>query len=283
VSKALAVCLLAACSEPGYVYRDVPYDVRFGDATTMDIHLPDHAGKPGPAVMMIHGGAWRYGKKDDMEHAADHFAAAGYVAATINYRLVPAVYPAAIQDCLCALSFLRANASEYGIDPDRIAVTGYSAGGHLAALAGTAYDLPLHQPDCEWGPTGSPAATIPGDASYDYTGETSGWLTDFMGGSYDEMPDRYRTVSPVLDVRPGLAPFLVVHGHNDIVSVKYGAELVDTLRQAGDSVEFLELDGAGHVDSAVTATDGLYLQAATDTPEAWTAQLAFLSRTVGAP
>jgi len=280
----MLVCLaLAACTEPGTVYRDVPYDVRFGNATTMDIHFPDGWADHRPAVMMIHGGAWRYGQKEDYERQTARFAAAGYVAATINYRLVPAVYPAAIQDCLCALSFLRANANAYGIDPDRIAVTGYSAGGHLSALVGTAYDLPLHQPDCEWGPTGGPAATIPGDASYDYTGEVSGWLHDFMGGTYDEMPDRYRMVSPQLDARPGLAPFLVIHGQDDFVPVKYGEALVAALRGSGDSVEFLELDGAGHVESPDTATDGVYLQAASDTPEAWSAQLAFLARTLGAP
>jgi acetyl esterase/lipase len=279
--KTLTCLLVAACGSPGEVYRDVPYDVRFGNATTMDIHFPDSWADARPAIMMIHGGAWRYGSKADYDKAADRFAAAGYVTASINYRLVPAVYPAAIQDCLCALSFLRANASEYGIDPARIAVTGYSAGGHLSALVGTGFDLPIHQPDCEWGPTGGPAATIPGDASYDYTGDTSGWIVDFMGGTYDEMPDRYRTVSPLLDVRPGLAPFLVIHGRNDIVKVAYGEALVDTLRGAGDDVEFLELDGAGHIESPDTTTDGVYLQAASDTPEAWAAQLEFLARTLG--
>src|SRR5262245_61702745 len=96
----------AACTDTG-LYADVSYDDRFGDATTMDIHTPSEATGGRPAIMLIHGGGWRAGDKDNYTAAAQRYAAAGYVAATINYRLVPAgVYPAAAQDCLCALSFL---------------------------------------------------------------------------------------------------------------------------------------------------------------------------------
>ena len=144
-----AVLALVGCAAPAEIH-DVPYDNRFGDQTTMDIYLP--AGEPArsPAIMMIHGGAWRFGTKDAYRDAAVRYARSGWVAVSINYRLGPAgVYPRAVQDCVCALAYLRAHADDYGIDPNRIAVTGYSAGGHLASLVGVAGDAPcrFHLPD----------------------------------------------------------------------------------------------------------------------------------------
>lgn len=276
--------LVAACSGPT-VYEDVVYDRRFGDATSLDVHIPEGTATARPAVMLIHGGAWRYGAKDSYTEAAERFAAAGYVAATINYRLVPAgAYPAAVQDCLCALSFLRANADVYGIDPARIAVTGYSAGGHLSALVGTGADVAAHQPDCEWGPTGAPAAAIPGDSNYDLvSGADSSLVQDFIGGTLEERPEPYASASPLTHVRPGAPPFLVVHGSSDVVPLQGARDLAEALRAAGNDVRMLELGGAGHITSSTTASDGAYLQAATDTPEAWAVQLDFLARTVGAP
>lgn len=284
MTRLASACIaLAACAGPGEVLHDVAYDERFGDATTMDIHLPEAADAPRPAIMLIHGGAWEYGDKSSYTEAAERYAAAGYVAATINYRLLPARYPANIQDCLCALAFLRANAAEYGVDPDRIAVSGYSAGGHLSALVGTAWDEPMHQPDCAWGPTGAPAAVIPADGVYEFTHDPNPWIVDLVGAPLSERPDVYRALSPLFHVRPGLPPFLVVHAHDDVVAVEGAVALVDALRAAGTQTSFLHVDGAGHVLSPTTASDGTYLQASTDMPEAWAATLDFLAHTVGAP
>jgi acetyl esterase/lipase len=283
--EALTV-LLAACGSGTQVYESVSYDRRFGDATVMDIHVPDAGRAAGrPTIMLIHGGGWRYGARDGYTDAAERYAAAGYVAATIEYRLVPSgIYPAMVQDCLCALSFLRANADAYGIDPDRIAVSGYSAGGQLSALVGTASDLPAHQPDCEWGPTAPPAAAIPGDGAYDFTANEPSWLVkDFLGGTPAEVPDNYVNSSPLLHVRPGVPPFLVIHGGADMVPIEGAKALVTAVRDAGSEAHFLDVSGAGHVTSSTTATDGVYLQAASDTPEAWAATIDFLDRTLGAP
>ena len=278
----LALVAAASCSGPGR-YADVPYDERFGDETTMDIHVPDNAEADRPAVMLIHGGAWRYGSKEDYSDAAERLARAGYVAATINYRLVPGgSYPAAVQDCVCALSFLRANADAYGIDPDRIAVMGYSAGGHLSSLVGDAGDLPAHAPDCVWGPTGLPAAVIPGGTNHDMRLSDNDLVSDFMGGSQDELPDLYEQASPIAHVRKGLPPYLVIHGQDDVVDVDGAIAMVDALRAAGNEAALLELEGAGHVTSP-TDTGQVFLQAATDMPEAWAATIDFLDRTLGTP
>jgi acetyl esterase/lipase len=285
----LSLCLLlTACGGGTDVFEGVRYDDRFGDATAMDIHVPADDAGPGedarPAIMLIHGGAWRYGDREAYTEAAERFAKAGYVAATIDYRLVPAgVYPAMVQDCLCALSFLRANAAAYRIDPDRIAVSGYSAGGQLSALLGVAWDHPAHQPDCEWGPTGAPAAVIPGDGIYDFTdGDPHGLFEDFLGGTFEEVPDNYVAASPLLQVREGAPPMLVIHGHDDVVEVEGAEALVDAMRAKGNDVRFLDLDGAGHIVSPTDATGAGFLQAATDMPEAWTVTFDFLANRMGA-
>src|SRR5688572_22912060 len=272
--------LFAGCVDTG-VHADVSYDDRYGSATTMDIHVPAKHAANRPAIMLIHGGAWRGGDKEHYTQAAERYAAAGYVAATINYRLVPTgTYPAAVQDCLCALSFLRTHASVYGIDPTRIAVSGYSAGGHLSALVGIAASSPSHQPDCEWGPTAQPAAAIPADGIYKMRPGDGFMITDFVGDD----PEAFTAASPIDNVHAGAPPFLVIHGTDDVVPVDNARELADTLRDAGaPMVRVLELGASGHLHGPVTATGESYLQAATDTPEAWAVTFDFLAQTMGAP
>src|SRR5262245_60298797 len=93
---ALALCL--GCSSPTEL-TDVSYDDRFGEATTMDVFLPSTATGKSPAILMIHGGAWRAGSKEHYHDAAVRMARSGYVAAAINYRLVPdGAYPNGVQD-----------------------------------------------------------------------------------------------------------------------------------------------------------------------------------------
>jgi dipeptidyl aminopeptidase/acylaminoacyl peptidase len=96
-------------------------------------------------------------------------------------------------------------------------------------------------------------------------------------------PDNYYRASPLQHVHAGAPPFLIIHGDGDVVPVDNGNQLTAALRATGASVRMLELGGAGHVHSAVTPTDAAYLQAATDTPEAWAVTFDFLAQTLGAP
>ncbi len=102
----------------------------------LDVFRPKKAGIY-PALLLVHGGGWRSGNRTLQEHIAQQIANHGYVTATIEYRLSPeAIYPAAVYDLKAAIRFLRSKAQHYNIDPDRIAISGSSAGGQLAALIG---------------------------------------------------------------------------------------------------------------------------------------------------
>lgn len=116
-------------------YRDVPY-AGLSAAQKMDIFVPEGTG-PFPAVVLIHGGAFRMGDKSMNYEEARTLVAHGFAAVTINYRLSgEAKFPAAVQDCKAALRYLRAHAATYSIAPDRIGSWGASAGGNLSAMLG---------------------------------------------------------------------------------------------------------------------------------------------------
>lgn len=266
------------CAAPGE-YEDVSYDARFGDATTMDIYVPTGSGRH-PAVLMIHGGAWVAGSKSAYTQAAKRLARSGYVAATINYRLVPAgTYPRAVQDCLCALSFLRAHATDYGLDPDRVAVMGYSAGGHLASLVGVASDDPAHQPDCASGPTTPPRAVVSGAGPQDLRGKDNKWVRDFVGGAPDEIPERFASASPRAHVGPHKPPYLFLNGGADwLVDVDQARDMRDALRADGNDADLLEIAGGGHLLNPSTDTGEVVLEEADLTSEGWLALIDFLDR-----
>ncbi len=121
------------------VERDIEY-ARVGDLSLkLDIYVPADADGPLPLLIWLHAGGWSEGSKSLCPGL--FFSGRGYVVASIDYRLTGvAPFPAQIEDCRAALRWLRANASKYHIDPRHIGVWGASAGGHLAALMGTATD-----------------------------------------------------------------------------------------------------------------------------------------------
>jgi acetyl esterase/lipase len=274
--------ILAGCTAPVEIH-DVAYDDRFGDATTMDVYLPDEEGTARPAVLFIHGGGWRNGSKAAHAEAAARLARSGYVAASINYRLTPdGVFPRAVQDCLCALSFLRAHADEWGIDPARVAVAGYSAGGHLAGLVGVAADDPRLAPDCAAGPTFPPAAAIPGAGPMDLLDFQHDVVVDFVGVSAEEDPERWELASPLSHVGPDEPPFLFIHGSGDwFVEIDQARRMDEALRAAGNDSRVLELDGGGHLLNPGDQVGDLRVEMSMESPEAWLAIMDFLERKLG--
>ena len=135
--------------------NDIVYGTAGGESLKLDIALPAGPG-PHPLVILLHGGAWRGGSRKELsrpDRLADYgtqglsltesLAKQGFVAASVGYRLAPkAKFPAQIQDVTTAIRYLKLNAARYRLDPSRVGVVGFSAGGHLAALVGTAPDAP---------------------------------------------------------------------------------------------------------------------------------------------
>ena len=124
-------------------FKDIAYKQICNHTLKMDIYQPKNLEKPRPVLIFIHGGGWRKGKKEDYLLYLISFAQKGYVTASISYRLLPdALYPAAVEDVKCAVRWIRSHADDYLIDPNKIAVIGGSAGGHLAMMVGYSSDVP---------------------------------------------------------------------------------------------------------------------------------------------
>lgn len=279
----IGVILLAGCGAPEE-RDDVSYDDR-SDETKLDLYLPEGSGRR-PAVMLVHPGGWRWPSgRYLMTAAARRLANSGYVTASIGYRLGDeGHFPRAVQDAWCALSFLRAHAGEYGIDVDRVAVLGYSAGGHSAAMLGTAPPDPSLDPDCAWGKTAPPRAVIAGAPVLDMRAYGDAFLvTGYMDGTADDKPAAYDLASPIRFVRPGLPPFLFVVGGGDAwVGPGDSRKMRDDLVAKGNFARLLELGGGGHVLNPMgegTLTWSMTLES----PEAWLAIEDFLARTIGKP
>jgi acetyl esterase/lipase len=221
----------------------------------LNLARPKIGDGPFPAVLCIHGGGFRAGTRDGYDGLCMQLAKRGYVAATITYRLSPKYkFPAAVHDTKAAVRWLRANASTYKINPDKIGVTGGSAGGHLAQfLAVTA-----HVPEFE-GTGGNPeqASSVacvvnffgPSDftKSYGKSVDAAVVLPMWLGGNLETARELHIRASPLYWVTPDAAPTLCVHGTDDkYVAYEQAVWLVDRLKAAGVEADLFTLKGAGH-------------------------------------
>jgi acetyl esterase/lipase len=289
----LAVCtaVLAACSATDVaVDTDVPYDDRYGAATVMDVWRPAGPPSPRPAVLMIHGGGWRSLTRETMSEDARRLAGAGYVVANVEYRLVPdGAFPRDVQDCLCALAYLRAHAADYGVDPERIATMGYSAGGHLASFVGVGARVPEVAPDCAAAASPAlfapPIAVVAGAGPEDLRTEPQvDTIIEYVGGTIDNVPERYAFASPITHVAPDSPPYLFVQGEDDwFVDRDQAAAMQAALDAAGVETRMLLVPGGGHLWNRGADGDRWEIPLTSiDTPEAQAAIVDFLDHTIGA-
>ncbi len=237
---------------------DVTFAVIEESPLTLDIYLPDGTA-PYPAIILIHGGYWQEGDKATHARLGGKMAEWGYAAFAINYRLAPDhPAPAAVADVQCAVAWVREHAAEYGVDPNRIAVMGTSAGGHLAALAGLAA-VPA-APAAPWQPSCSdPSADLGVQAIISCFGpldlpfhaqESDGAqqiVTTFLGKPCQDAPDLCAAFSPVTYATAGAPPTLLIHGAaDDAVSPQNSARMAAALQAAGADVTYLPVEGAQH-------------------------------------
>ncbi len=132
-----AACDVATASEPTYdVFRGQCYVKRDSGELAADIYVPKVEGRF-PGMLVVHGGAWRLGDRNQLAPIAAALAEHGYTAMAISYRLAPgSTFPAQIYDCQAAVRWLREHAGDYKLDSKRVGAFGYSAGGQLVALLG---------------------------------------------------------------------------------------------------------------------------------------------------
>ncbi len=239
---------MTACGSRAYdVEESLSYDPTIGFHGTFDLYQPrSDTGRAGrPAILAIHGGAWKGGDKAWGEQFAEELCPFGYVVFSINYRLSGrpgGTWPAQIEDVQKALRYIRANASRFRIDPDRIASLGMSAGGHLATMVALRDDPA--------GPEGRVTTAINLDGEHDMTMPREQVMADFdniltkvMGHPSPWSDAELRDISTVTFARPDVS-LLTVHGAgDDNVYVMQGERITAELRSKGADAELVRIEG----------------------------------------
>ncbi len=236
-------------------HKDLAYVENGHDRQKLDLYVPGNVKGPVPLVCFIHGGGWRNGKKG--ASTALPLIVRGYAVAAIGYRLSDAAtFPAQIEDCKAAVRWLRKNAREYGIDPDRIGVWGSSAGGHLSALLGTSGDVKELE-----GSLGTTGVSSRVQAVCDFCGPADFLLGDvggpidnpegpvalLLGAAAPAVPEVARRASPVHWVSRDDPPFIIFQGGRDRTVPQAQSEaLAERLKTVGVEAELVLFPGAGH-------------------------------------
>lgn len=219
----------------------------------LDLFLPKDAGGLRPAVVFIHGGGWKGGNPGQFHRQAAYLAGLGYVCASIEYRLSgEAQFPAALEDAKCAVRWMRANAEKLQVDTDRVALSGGSAGGHLAAMiattgpglfegeGGNADQSSVANLAVCFNPVVDLAAM--GEARPDHP-----MLVAFLGKTFEEAPEVYANASPITYVDESDPPMLLLHGTEDTtVPYEQAQAFIQRLTDAGVEAELFTAEDAAH-------------------------------------
>ena len=240
------------------VHGNIPYNNDTLKKHLLDIYLPVNAKGKVPLVVFIHGGGWLGNDKyADMGYMPNTIAAMlnnGMAVASIDYRFATqAVFPAILQDCNKAVSFLYDNADKYGLDKNNIAVMGFSAGGHLASLMGTSQNNKVK--DFYFSNTYRPFQY---KAVVDFYGPTDLVLLPgnedakspealLIGATPLERPDLAKAASPITYIDKNDPPFIIFHGEKDnIVSNKQSKLFSAWLKYHGVKNELTIVKDAPH-------------------------------------
>jgi acetyl esterase/lipase len=234
--------------------RTITY-VKYGDTgLTMDFYPATMSAdsdigslKPRPCVIVVHGGSWAGGDSKQLPELNSYLARKGYNVTAINYRLAPRWQtPAPVEDIKSAIAYLKAHAAELNLDTAKLVLLGRSAGSQIALLA--AYTI--HEPalkgvidfygpsDMVWG------YSIP---SNPLIMDSRKVMSEYVGGTYKQVPQKYFNCSPVEFVTPKSLPTLMIHGMNDVlVSPEHCRHLIKKLKSAGVKYYWLQLPWATH-------------------------------------
>ncbi|MER3416598.1 MAG: alpha/beta hydrolase [Gemmataceae bacterium] len=271
-SVAFAACLIVmGALVPGVGLQEVfqlHEDVVFGkggqEQLKLDIAVPTGGKGPYPAIVLVHGGGWKFGSYKDFSRkgieAVQLVARRGYVAVSPQYRLAPKYrFPSQVHDVKCAVRWLRAHAARYQVDPQRIGAVGFSAGGHLVCMLGvtTPEDGLEGEGDLTVEAKQQSSAVQAVVSFFGPTDLTTGdWeknveplLLDFLGGPLQEKREQYVKASPLTYVRRGRTypPFLFFHGTADkIVHYDQSVKMHKALGDLGVRSQLVTMEGDGH-------------------------------------
>lgn len=200
----LATSVLSKSSKPDIVFHEVD-----GEKLLADFYRPSSDSRV-PIVLMIHGGGWITGTRHQILVHANRLTAAGFAVLSIEYRLAPKhKFPAQLDDVQAAIRYIQEQADALNVDANKLVIWGYSAGGHLAALAATNPKEGLARPK----------VCVAGGAPCDFTTlpEDNATLAPFLGGSRREVPEVYSEASPTTHASSDDPPTFFFHGDGDLL------------------------------------------------------------------
>lgn len=244
----LVALTLHAADKPPFEFPGLKQDIEFAKARdvslTLDAFVPEGDG-PFPTCILVHGGGFTKGDKHSfIKPLFEPLSKAGFTWFTINYRLAPEhPWPACANDVDSAIKWVKAHAAEYKVDPQRIAIIGESAGGHLVSWAGVTGNADTRV-----------AAVVPFYPPQDLVVQVQrrkalGGLGALIGA--DKLDGaalaRLADISPINHIKRGLPPFLQIHGDADMtVPHSQSEEFEKKMKAAGNSCETITIAGGGH-------------------------------------
>lgn len=237
--------LLLAVPAPAGLRTDIVFATPGGVPLTLDAFVPEGDG-PFPTCILVHGGGFTKGDKTSyIKPLFEPLSKAGFTWLTINYRLAPQHrFPACIEDVETAIRWVKAHAAEFKADPQRIALVGESAGGHLVSLAGVrarddtrvAAVVPFYAPhDLE--------SRVKQSQSVPAWVEALFGLTQLDNAAWKVLHE----ASPINHIHGGLPPYLVVHGTKDnTVPFAQSLKFQEKMKAAGNVCDLIVIDGGAH-------------------------------------
>ncbi|HIK95851.1 MAG TPA: alpha/beta hydrolase [Planctomycetes bacterium] len=250
-----AVCSAAIAQGADEVDFDVVEEIvysKIGDRDLLlDAFVPKADGTH-PAVLVVHGGAWRQGNRKQLRGYATSLTKMGFVCFAIDYRLAPDhTFPAQIEDCRAAVKWIRTHAAQYKVDSQKLGAIGYSAGGHLVSLLATTGEAPSEK---NGNIDTRIQAVAAGGAPTDFRWfpDKGKWAEYWMGGDLEAVPEKFLAASTAAFVDSNDAPIFFFNGTADkLVPLIWTMPCHTALKAAGVTTEMHIIEGAGHLQAAV--------------------------------